>query len=239
MIRKNDTEVFRFKQFNVNHGKVAMKVNTDGVLLGAWAEVNGAETILDIGTGTGVIALMMAQRNTNALIDAIDIDESAYLQAKENFELSQWNLRLQVFHTALQNFFPDAKYDIVLSNPPYFIDDFKTGNRQKDIAKHSIALSYHELLSGINRLLSDKGKAYVVIPFFNYSAIQTIAAREGLFVSEVTEVMAIEGKKPYLVLLQLQRNEQPLSRTQMAIQQASGEFTAAYITLTKDFYLKF
>lgn len=239
MIRKNDTDVFRFKQFNVNHGKTAMKVNTDGVLLGAWAEVSGAKTILDIGTGTGVIALMMAQRNTEALIHAIDIDKEACHQAEENFELSKWNGRLMVFHSSLQQFSSEKKYDAIVSNPPYFVDDYKTGNHQKNIAKHSVALSYEELLSGINRLLAESGKAFLVIPAFHYSTIQSIAGGEQLFISNATEVIAVEDKKPYLTLLQLEREQKKLSEGRVLIQSREGVFTQDYITLTKEFYLKF
>ena len=112
--------VFQFKQFAVAHDKCAMKVNTDGVLLGAWADVSKAKTILDIGTGTGVIALMMAQRNTDALIDAIDIDKPACEQAYENFKQSQWSERMLVFQTSLQEYNPPALYDLIISNPPYF-----------------------------------------------------------------------------------------------------------------------
>ena len=154
-----------------------MKVNTDGVLLGAWADVNGAKNIIDIGTSTGVIALMMAQKNSEAIIDALDIDEDAYLQAKENFEQSEWAERLNAMHSSLQNYFPDKQYDFIISNPPYFVADFKTENQQKNIAKHSVALSYQELMSGINRLLAPTGKVFLVIPAFNFQLIEKFSIK--------------------------------------------------------------
>ena len=135
------TPPFRFKQFSVAHDRCAMKVNTDGVLLGAWTDVDDARAILDIGTGTGVIALMMAQRRAAAIIDAIDIDESAFGQASENFLNSMWSDRLYTHNISLQEYFPAKKYDLIISNPPYFIDDYKTESHQKNIAKHSVSYS--------------------------------------------------------------------------------------------------
>jgi len=247
--------MFRFKQFSVQQNKCAMKVNTDGVLLGAWANVSEAKSILDIGSGTGVIALMLAQKNTEAIVDAIDIDEYAYEQAKENFEHSKWNNRLNAFHSSLQNFAvspPLAEvarafqrdgggciYDIVISNPPYFVDDLKTGNQQKDLAKHSTALTYEELLSGINLLLQETGKAFLVIPIFNVPLIEAIGEKENLFISKLAEVIAVTGKNPYLVLLQLEREKKEPVKETITIQDADCNFTAQYKQLTKEFYLKF
>jgi tRNA1Val (adenine37-N6)-methyltransferase len=216
-----------------------MKVNTDGVLLGAWADVAHAGTILDIGTGTGVIALMMGQRNQAAMIDAIDIDEDAYIQAKENFAQSPWTNRLKVFHTSLQDFHPDKKYDLIISNPPYFIDDFKTEDKQKNIAKHSISLSYQELISGISRLLTDTGEASLVLPVFNLSLLQSLAKEQGLFINTITEVTAVSGKAPYLTLIKLSKSDILPERRQLTIQTPDGYFTAEYRALTQDFYLKF
>ena len=215
-----------------------MKVNTDGVLLGAW-QTGAASSILDVGTGTGVIALMMAQKHAAAKIDAIDIDHDAYLQAKENFAQSPWAERLTPHHTALQNFEPQKLYDLIITNPPYFIDDFKTDNHKKNVARHSTALSYAELLHGINRLLSADGKACLIIPAFNLAHIETAASAHQLHVTALTEVIAVEGKPPYVVLLELSRNVKPISKSNITIQHADGTYTAAYQMLTKDFYLKF
>ena len=215
-----------------------MKVNTDGVLLGAWADVGYAKNILDIGTGTGVIALMMAQKNPAAQIDAIDIDHDAWLQATENFDLYGTH-RLKACHTSLQNFEPGIHYDAIISNPPYFIDDYKTESHQKNIAKHSIALSYAHLLSGIAKLLNDTGKAFIVLPAFNLAPFEKEAAPHLLYITVVTEVIAVEGKPPYLALLQLERAAKDFSKTTITIQDPGGNFTEQYKELTKDFYLKF
>lgn len=241
--------VFRFKQFGVAHDKCAMKVNTDGVLLGAWADVNGAKRILDVGTGTGVIALMIAQRNNGGVIDAIDIDEQAFKQAGENFAQSPWASRLKVYHSALQQFNPSnispvkaepkQVYDLIVSNPPYFIDDYKSGNQQKDIARHNLALNYEELITGVNSLLAPTGSVCLVLPVFNLPELLRIAAGYNLFVCHKTIVTAVEHKAPYLVLIQLKKAEQPETQNTLCIQNAQGEFTTAYKQLTKDFYLKF
>jgi len=230
---------FLFKQFSVVQNKCAMKVNTDGVLLGAWQTSPQSGRILDIGTGTGVIALMMAQKNPTAKIDAIDIDHNAWLQAKENFEQSPWSDRLTAIHTALQNFETENRYDLIISNPPYFIDDYKTKNAQKNIAKHSTALSYQDLISGITHLLTPSGQALLILPAFNFSLFKTMAAAQSLFVTRLTEVTGVEGKAPYLVLLQLEREERPYTTTALTIQDIQNNFTQAYKTITKDFYLKF
>ena len=216
-----------------------MKVNTDGVLLGAWADVDRAKRILDIGTGTGVIALMMAQKNELATIDAIDVDEDAYQEAKENFETSLWSSRLQTFHSSLQTFEPGKKYEVIISNPPYFIDDYKTGKAKKDVAKHSTELNYVDLLSGINRLLDEHGKVFLVIPLFNFERVKILAEAQHLYVTAITEVTATSGKAAYVVLLKLERIASPYSIQTLQIQNGDGIFTDDYKLLTKDFYLKF
>ena len=230
---------FLFKQFAVAHDKCAMKVNTDGVLLGAWADVSRATRILDIGTGTGVIALMMAQKNATASIDAIDIDESACEQAKENFSQSPWADRLHVHHCKLQKYTASPKYGLIISNPPYFVDDYKTEDHQKNIAKHSVSLTYKELLSGIQSLLSDNGAAFLVLPVFNVPLLESLAVGEGLYISHLTEVTAVKGKAPYLALIELSRIPGSGIKTSLLIQQADGCFTEEYKSLTRDFYLKF
>ncbi len=230
---------FQFKQFSVKQDKCAMKVNTDGVLLAAWAQADSAKTILDIGTGTGVLALMMAQKNPEAIVDAIDIDENAFLQAKENFASSKWSERLQAHHCALLNFSSEKKYDVIISNPPYFMDDLKAENPQKNIAKHSVALNYAELINGINILLNENGSAFIAIPAFNFLLLMKEAAKQNLFVVNKTDVISIAGKAPYLSLIELSCKEDLLKENTLTISNPDNSFTNEYIALTKDFYLKF
>ncbi|MFN8316943.1 MAG: methyltransferase [Chitinophagales bacterium] len=230
---------FQFKQFAVEQAHCAMKVNTDGVLLGAWANASEAARILDIGTGTGVIALMMAQQYSAALIDAIDIDAGAAGQAKANVECSAWNERMRVYHSALQDFKPAYSYDFIISNPPYFVNDLKPADARKTVAKHSVDLSYEELLTHVNRLLSDNGTFALVIPYFNKALFLEKAAGFGLFVSSALRAQAREDKVPYLALLQLERRKGEEHEEGLAIQTLSGEYTAEYKALTQAFYLKF
>ena len=230
---------FQFKQFTIEQAHCAMKVNTDGVLLGAWAKSGEAARILDIGTGTGVIAMMLAQQCPTALIDAIDIDSGAAEQAKANVEHSAWNERLRVYHSALQDFKPAYSYDFIISNPPYFVNDLKPDNARKSVAKHSVDMSYDELLTNVHRLLSELGQFAVVIPYFNKALFLEKAAGFGLFVSASLRVQAREDKAPYLALLQMERRKGEELEEGLSIQAISGEYTAEYKSLTQAFYLKF
>jgi tRNA1Val (adenine37-N6)-methyltransferase len=231
--------IFRFKQFAVAHDRCAMKVNTDGVLLGAWADVSHAKRILDIGTGTGVIALMMAQKNTLATIDAIDIDQNAYEQATENFNQSPWAARLRAHHSALQSFSSSAKYDLIISNPPYFVDDTQAPDTRKNIARHGIELTYEELLHESDRLINDLGVLFLVVPIFNLPIIEQLSKEYFFHIAHVTEVTAVEGKGPYLALIKLNRVQRSRLRENLLIQHSDCSFTDEYKFLTKDFYLKF
>ncbi len=233
---------FRFKMFEVAQDLCAMKVNTDGVLLGAWAcskLKNSVQFVLDIGTGSGVIALMLAQVSQQAKVDAIDIDELSCKQAKFNFEQSNWSERLAVFSTPLQQFSSSYKYDVIVSNPPYFVDDLKTKDYRKNNARHSASLSYVELINGCSNLLNETGSCFIVIPAHNFMLFQTIAAQNKLFVNECMSVSAVEGKEPYILLLHLQRLEIPCRYSTLSIQHRDGNFSNEYIALTKLFYLKF
>ena len=230
---------FQFKQFTIAHDKCAMKVNTDGVLLGAWQVVNDVNNILDIGTGSGVIALMMAQKYSHALIDAVEIDEGAYLQAKQNFSESKWATRLKVSHCALQNLISDKKYDLIISNPPYFIDDFVSSNPRKNVAKHNLLLTYDDLVASIGWLMTEEGRALLVIPAFNFEKIKAIGIVQKLFINKLTEVRAVTTKKPYVILLELGKKQMPMIKDSIEIQNIDGTFTERYKDLTKDFYLKF
>jgi tRNA1Val (adenine37-N6)-methyltransferase len=232
-------QLFRFKQFSVAQDKCAMKVNTDGVLLGAWANIDEAENILDIGTGTGVIALMMAQKNLSAHIDAIDAEPNACEQAKGNFSGSLWAERLHCYHTSLQDFGTDKKYDIIISNPPYFVNDFKTEDHRRNIAKHSVSLSYTDLIAGISRLLTRSGRALLVLPSFNISRFESFLSIGNLFITKRTEVSAVQGKAPYLALLEVGRKQLSFTKNSIVIQHTGGSFTDEYMLLTRDFYLKF
>lgn len=228
---------FRFKQFTVAHDKCAMKVNTDGVLLGAWADVSNAAYVLDIGTGTGVIALMAAQQNNSAMIQALEIDEPSFKQAADNFQQSKWSNRLTAFHQSFQNFSAPQLYDCIICNPPYFINDMKSPQLSKNVARHSITLTYQELLTHSNRLLSVNGQLFICIPAFNFETIQAEAQAQNLFITHHAQVIAVEGKPPYLSLVCIRRQKLPTENETIIIQTQEGNFTAHYRKLTEAYYL--
>ncbi len=230
---------FRFKQFSVAHDRCAMKVNTDGVLLGAWSDVSDAHQILDIGTGTGVIALMLAQRNPRAAITAIDIDGDAYDQSTENALASPWAHRVSVLHTALQDMPDGVRYDLIVSNPPYFINDYTSADAQRNAARHSTTLSYDELIAGIARLLFSNGRASIILPYFNVEQFLIHAAEKALYLTRRTDVIAVHGRDPYVSMLCLSRSHGSIHRDTITIQNESGAYTDEYRHLTQDFYLKF
>ncbi len=164
------TKPFQFKQFTVHQDRCAMKVGTDGVLLGAWTSLDHSpENILDIGSGTGIIALMLAQRSEAFQIDALEIEENAYEQAVENFEASDWGDRLFCYHAGFDEFVEEMqdeeKYDLIISNPPFFSEDYKSGNDHRDQARFADALPLPELIEGASLLLSENGHFDLIIPF--------------------------------------------------------------------------
>ncbi|MBS1626210.1 MAG: methyltransferase [Bacteroidetes bacterium] len=233
------SQPFRFKQFSVAHDKCAMKVNTDGVLLGAWADVADAQRILDIGTGTGVIALMLAQRSRCVIVTAIDIDKDAAEQAQENALASPWADRLCIRHTSLQDMPQESKFDLIVSNPPYFINDYISEDTKRNVARHSTTLPYSDLLTGLAGLLSSDGRACLILPYFNVGQFLIGASEKGLHLSRRTDVVAVEGREPYVTMLTLVRVSTPVLRDSLVIQNRSGAYTDEYRHLTQHFYLKF
>jgi len=218
-----------------------MKTGTDGCLLGAWADVCNAQNILDIGTGSGVIALMLAQRS-NAMIDAVEIDNDAYKQACENFANSPWKVRLQAIHAPLQAYVKTCpkKYDLIVSSPPYFLNSLKTTDSKRKLARHTDSLSFEELLSGTLRLLNKNGKFCVVIPSDITSLFCDIALIEGFYINRITHVEPKAGAKPLRTLLQMERLKKAnLSDTIAILDKEGKSYTPDYIRLTKDFYINF
>lgn len=235
----SNNQPFRFKQFEVYQQYKGLKVNTDGVLLGAWADLSGAKTILDIGTGTGVIALMLAQRNSSAIVDAIDIDRGAFLQANENFAKSPWKERLTAYHTSLQTFSPNKTYDCIVSNPPYFKNSYQSPKKQINVAKHNIEMNYTDLLEGIKRLLTENGHAFTIIPFPNISMLSAEAKSFDLYITRQCDVNSTPDKPPYVSLLGISKMQKQFVIEQLTIQSAESIFTNEYKKLTVDFYLNF
>ncbi len=232
-----NSSAFRFKQFAVEHNQCAMKVNTDGVLLGAWADVSNSTRILDVGTGSGVIALMAVQRNSKAQVDAIEIHAPSFEQARKNFENSKWSNQLTVFHQSLQKYSAEYPYDTIISNPPYFVNDLKGSIVSKNRAKHTLTLTYGELITHSIRLLTSAGKLFFAIPSFNTAMLAALAREKNFYITRQADVIAVEGKQAYLSLLQLESAPKMFDAEHITIQSKNGQLTKPYKVLTGDFYL--
>ena len=233
--------MFTFKQFTVNQERCAMKIGTDGVLLGAWTPlINNPNAILDIGAGTGVLSLMLAQRSTAEQIDAIEIDEDAYEQCVENFETSPWGDRLFCFHAGLDVFVddPEDKYDLIISNPPFYAEDFKTDDSQRDMARFQDAMPFEELIEAAALLLSDNGIFSVIIPFKEEAKFVSMCKELDLFPLQITRVKGTPTSDIKRSLLAFTRIEQTPLIDELTIEISRHQYTPEYIALTKDFYLK-
>ena len=251
------TPYFRFKQFTIFHDRCAMKVGTDGVLLGCWAIIPPYPSpqgrgirILDIGTGSGLIARMLMQRFPEAEVEGIDIDEAAVEQAKENMRAypcphPKGKGTGSIYLSRLQEWDPGYEYDLIVSNPPYFQNSLKNPDKGRELARHTDSLSYEELLAHSERLLTMHGQLAIILPANSEQEICTLAARHSLYLTHVTRVYSKESKPPRRVLLQFEKSEsqdhgitesRPLEDT-LVLEDNKGGRSAAYQELAKDFYL--
>lgn len=218
-----------------------MKVGTDGVLLGAWSSLDkNPDTILDIGAGTGLIALMLAQRSTAETIDALEIDEAAYEQCVENFEASPWGDRLFCYHAGLDKFVVEWEdtYDLIVCNPPFYSEDVSSGNLSRDTARQNAALPFEELLNGVSLLLSEDGVFATIIPFKEEGDFLVLAASLGLYPQKITHVRGNPTSKIKRSLLQFGCMETEIDIDALTIEVERHEYTEEYRKLTQDFYLK-
>lgn len=216
-----------------------MKISTDSVLIGAWAGVDDSKFILDIGTGSGIIALMLAQRS-NAQIDAIDMDEDACSQAKDNFSKSKWGKRVNIFQSSLQNFFPNKKYDLIISNPPYFPLPNSHKEKEGTHGKYTHMLPFVELVEGVIRLLSPTGCFYVIFPVHEGAFFTNEAEKRKLFLTDYVWVKTTTRKKfPKRILMKFELSEKPINDNKLFVIQNDSGYTDEYKELTKDYYLKF
>lgn len=232
---------FNFKQFHVNQDRCAMKIGTDGVLLGAWTPlINNPYNVLDIGAGTGILSLMLAQRSNAEQIDAIEIDEDAYEQCVENFETSPWGDKLFCFHAGLDEFVdePEDEYDLIISNPPFYTDDYKSDNTSRDLARFEDALPFEELIEAAALLLSDNGIFSVIIPFKEEERFVAMCKELDLFPLKITHVKGTPTSEIKRSLLAFCRMEQSPLIDELVIETSRHNYTSEYIELTKEFYLK-
>lgn len=218
-----------------------MKVGTDGVLLGAWAPVEHRPfSILDIGAGTGLIALMLAQRSHAEQIDALEIDDDAYEQAVDNFENSPWGDRLFCYHAGLDEFMdePEDEYDLIVSNPPFYTDGYFSGDEQRDKARFTESLPFEDLVEASGILLSEIGVLAVIIPFKEEEKFIALAKDEELYPFKITRVKGTPESEIKRSLIAFSRTEKELLIDELTIETARHKYTDEYISLTKDFYLK-
>ena len=247
---------FKFKQFAIAQDRCAMKIGTDGVLLGAWTSVEGyPDGILDIGTGTGVIALMLAQRSDAMTIDAVELDDNAYEQATENFENSGWGDRLYCYHAHLYEFAAevDDVYDIIVCNPPFFetpslptaslSQGEKIPSKSRQMARFEESMPFELLVGAVAKLLSSQGRFSAVIPFDREDDFILLCSKVNLFLDRITRVKGTSSAEVKRSLMEFSFRDSDshpdeLVVTELTIEKARHDYTEDYISLVKDFYLK-
>ncbi|MBI5539893.1 MAG: methyltransferase [Bacteroidia bacterium] len=231
---------FQFKQFKVEQDQCAMKIGTDSILLGAWANCLESRFALDIGTGTGILALMIAQKSIAEII-AIDIDEKTIIQAQENITNSSWNNRIKLLNTSLQEFkSPIEKYDFIISNPPFFQNSLKAPDESRTIARHSDKLSHEDIIGFCIKHLSDVGILAIIFPVEQGKYFLKLAIENQLFCKRLCEVKPNTSKQAHRLLMEFSLNKQSTEYSEIIIETGTRHhYTEEYKELTKDFYLHF
>ncbi len=229
---------FQFKQFRIVQEKAAMKVGIDGVLLGAWANLNDAVNILDIGSGTGLLALMAAQR-TNAFIDAVEIESEAAEEANLNVGNSLWKDRICIHNCAFQDFKTERKYTHIISNPPFFDNSLQSQDHKKTKARHSSSLSLDELLKKSARLLADQGKISLILPAEKEEQLKVLSSKHRLKLTRLVYVAPDKNKKPHRILVELSTSEETISEPVIYIRNSENNTYSEYFReLTQEFYIR-
>ncbi|MBA4321951.1 MAG: tRNA (adenosine(37)-N6)-methyltransferase TrmM [Odoribacter sp.] len=232
---------FRFKQFTINQEKAVFKVGTDGVLLGALADLSGAKRILDVGTGTGLIAIMTAQRS-NASIVAIEMEIMSYRQACENVEESKWKARIELINKGFIEYAGASgeKFDIIISNPPYFRDSLKNPDATRSAARHSEFLSSSDILKGTAKLLNQTGSLQLILPYAEGTLFIAEACEYGLFCNCIIKIKPVPTGEIIRLILKFERTKKPVSEKFLTIETATRHrYTDEYKEVTKDFYINF
>ena len=230
--------VFNFKKFSVCDDGATMKVGTDAVLLGAWANVEGAGTLLDIGTGSGIIALMLAQRtDEKALIDAVELQSTDAAQAAVNVEQSPWPNKIIVHHARIQDYHPHLHYDVIVCNPPYFANSLRPPDTDRAQARHDTELSASDLCGSVTRLLSAGGSFSLILPLNESASFALDAGHNNLFLTRLTRFFTRSGKPQERSLMEFRHLPSHLQEDSLVLYESGRKWTEKYWKLTGDFYL--
>jgi tRNA1Val (adenine37-N6)-methyltransferase len=234
--------IFQFKQFAVNQTGCAMKINTDGVLLGALANADQPKSILDIGTGTGVIALMLAQRFISAQIDAVEIDESASLTANRNFQNSPFVDRLAIFQQGFQSYFveqADKKYDLIVSNPPFYLNSLESPKANKTVAKHTDEEFFEDMIKGVSQHLSENGLCWLILPLSTAWLVKELTFNANMFLQKVISIHSFDHSGPHREIVSFGLNECKAESSKLVIYESVGNYSAEYKELLKPYFIAF
>jgi len=234
--------IFQFKQFVIDQTGCAMKINTDGVLLGALAETENPKSILDIGTGTGVIALMLAQRFSSAQIDAVEIDKPASLTAERNFRNSSFADKLTVHQQDSQTYFsenPKKKYDLIISNPPFYINSLESPKANKTIAKHTDKVFFEDLIKGISQHLTENGLCWLILPLPTMELVMELASNNDLFIHKTISVHSFDHSEAHREILCFGLKKCEIENNKLVIYESVGNYSAVYKQILKPYFIAF
>jgi len=236
-------QFFRFKQFTIQQDRCAMKVTTDSCLFGAWIteevkrQKSKVKTILDIGTGTGLLSLMIAQK-VNCSVTAIELDKDAFAQAAENINATLWKENIKIFHADIKDFAAPVQYDIVISNPPFYENEWQSGNPKKNIAHHSHELLLEELPAIISDILKPNGKFYLLLPYKRHNEITKLFAQTNMSITKKILVRQSEDHDYFRFMIEGRIDRSPkTSISEIAIRNKQDDYTKEFISLLKDYYL--
>lgn len=232
---------FKFKEFTVEQDRCAMKIGTDGVLLGAWVSIkNNPFSILDVGAGTGIIALQLAQRSDAEMIDALEVDDNAFEQCVDNFENSPWGDRLFCYHASLEEFVEEIEdnYDLIISNPPFYSEDYKTSNESRDVARFNDSLPFDHLIESASELLSEEGVFAVILPRKEEENFIRMAWEVNLFPNRICRVKGTQDSEEIRSLLEFSFTKTSVEIESLTIEISRHDYTEEYKNLVREFYLK-